>query len=731
MSYLFDDLDSDGGKAYRSQKPIWALNLDSPDSEKDILNWLRAESCFLEEENQNRIKTIQKNVALYKGVQYESQDVNRSSMREIDDKQRNIKKIVVNHIYDLTENKVSRIVKYRPAIAVIPTNDEWADKVSSKVVKMLIDHIWYVEHFDSRIVPEVVKDNFISGESYLWITWDPKKGDVHPDFDKNKKIPMVDENGQEEKDENGKTIYLDKVIHIGDVKYEIVSADNVLIEPKARFSEANYCFKKKLYRVEELRQLYPDKADKIKATRNVQVYDYDKMSMRQLNNEVMVWEFWHKKNEFLEEGRKIVYTADVILENDNHPNKHGDFPFERLTDIDVPGEVHGMSFFQNIKQLAALINNLTTMIARNQFQVGHPKWVYPAGSCKIESLANDITVVQFKGPVEPKLIQMNPTPAEVFNFRELAKTELQTIGGVFGVSRGEPPKGVEAGIALQFLAEQEQERYNLTILKFNEWVRSVALKTIAVASDFYDVSDNRMLRVVGKNNQWMITPFDAASLTTSYDVIIQNSSALPQSKAARMQFLIDLKQQFPQMVSDEQFLDLLDMSQSETFIDIATVAVRTAEAEVEDLLAGKDVPQPEEYDDLITKWKIYAKTPQAYTFKRETPVEVRAKYLAYLGAVEMLMMDKAKKNPAFAQSMMTLVNFPLVMTPMEAQQVMGPPQEQAPAPEMNINTEQETVNTGLAPGAESQIEQLPNMEQQLAMESQIPQAAPIEPTSSQ
>ena len=37
--------------------------------------------------------------------------------------------------------RVSRLVKYKPGIQVVPTNDEFEDKVASKLTKALLDNI--------------------------------------------------------------------------------------------------------------------------------------------------------------------------------------------------------------------------------------------------------------------------------------------------------------------------------------------------------------------------------------------------------------------------------------------------------------------------------------------------------------------------------------------------------------------------------------------------------------
>ena len=37
--------------------------------------------------------------------------------------------------------------------------------------------------------------------------------------------------------------------------------------------------------------------------------------------------------------------------------------------------------------------------------MGHAKWVMPRGACKIESLGNDNTIVQYQGPVPPQMFK--------------------------------------------------------------------------------------------------------------------------------------------------------------------------------------------------------------------------------------------------------------------------------------------------------------------------------------
>jgi hypothetical protein len=458
------------------------------------------------------------------------------------------------------------------------------------------------------------------------------------------------------------------------------------------------------------------------------------MEIINLEDHVVIWEMYHKYHPMMAKGAWIVFTKDGLLTKPKDlPYSHGELPCEPLTDIDLPGETNGVSFFQMVKHITGAYNNLTNMILRNFILVGHPKWMLPAGAAQIDQLGNDITVVQYKGPTPPQLVNANTTGSEVFQFRDKLKEEAQQIGGVFGSSRGEPPPGIKAGVALQFLDEKEAERSNEEVLKFNEWIRRVSKKTIAVCGDYYQASDKRMIRVIGKNNEWMSIFFDVSNLSKDYDIRIQNSSALPQSKAARAQTLFDLSERFPDEVDPKHVLELLDMAQSDKFIDIATVAIRSAEAENEMIMQSKSIPEPKEYEHHIQHWKIHTRQAQEFSFKNQTPPEIQQSLIDHIMATEMLMYDMAKKNTKFAEEIAQLDQFPMFFVPINSPSSIS----SAPSSEQLTEASLSGVEDYLQEQEplEGSVEQEPVSPPMPSMESQIqggaqaaPEPGPIEPT---
>lgn len=665
-AYTFDDLNAD--KTYaQPAKPLWSIDLDDERNEKEILNWLQAEADFLAHENEARIRIQRRNLALYKGIQYQESEARAENRDRAADRSTFLRKIVANHLFDLTKNRASRLIKYKPAVAILPTNDELQDKLSAKACKGLLDHIWYENDFEGMIQLELATHAMIMGESYLFIDWDESKGPLSPAYveakKKNKgKIPLLDENGNQQKDSQGNPVFVEREVRIGDVDYRIELSPEVLLDKQQRMERVRWAFTSKPVNCDVLRMQYPDKASQIK-THNEQVYDYDRMEIRPVRNECIVHTFIAKKQPGLEKGRLIRFTKDCILENREAPFSHEGLPFVRFTDIDYPGELYGHSFFEIIKGLTGTYNNLTNMILRNILLVSHPKWMVPAGSTALDRLGNDITIVQYKGPQPPQLAVAQSVPADVFKFRESLKEEFQQISGVFGVSRGEPPPGIKAGVALQFLGEQESERYNELVLKWNECIRSIAELTLSVAHDYYDESDKRIVRVLGKNNEYVTEFFKASDLNTDYDIRIQNSSALPKSVAARTQTLLDLSERFPDKFTGEQVIDMLDLAQSDKFIDAATVAVRAAEAETEKLLEASpeeaEAMSPQEFENHLVHWRIHTKQIQEFSFKYKTAPEKQKNLVDHVFTHEMFMIDQAKVNPKFAEMLGQLELFPM------------------------------------------------------------------------
>ena len=487
--------------SYLTVRPFYTL----PDkSDEQVHRWAINAKNFAKNRSEYRIKSIRDNIRLYQGDHWEHYDTRDERARSRgstfptsgSDAAPDTAEVVVNHLYDLLENLVSRITRYKPTVNVLPANsDEVSDRNSARLVKQMIDYLAYVNNFE-QLMQTIARFNRIAGEAFVFVEWDKNKGPEFPAFkeEKGEELNLKVKSGEKVEDIQS--------LPIGDVSYRVANPDRMFLQPvsSGQYEEVTWAVEEHTIDVDKLRARYPKKAHDIKVGHPKDVYDLAGVGeideYEGLENETIVYEMWIKKTAEDRQGRRIVFTDDQLLESEPLPFDHGKFPFVRITNIDIPGRLHGSSIFSNARQLNQIINIMDTMILRNQVLVGHPKWiVHRNANVKAVSFGNDITKIEYDGGIAPRLEVYPNTPTEVFNFKQDTKEDLQQLMGVFGVSRGEPPPGIKAGIALQFLNEQENERFNQDITKHNEMIREIWNLTLEVIRQFYDPEDERMMRI--------------------------------------------------------------------------------------------------------------------------------------------------------------------------------------------------------------------------------------------
>ena len=657
MSF-FDELEDDRPDK-SNVKPFHSIKKED---DKEVLEWCNKVVEVLEKQALSRNSKMRSNMEAYRGA---SRTSKRTNLRRSERKFLNrVDKFVVNHLHDMTETRISQLCRVKPAVNVLPTNDEYEDRNAAKAVKFLMDHLWYINNVD-EVRQKMLRNAFIFGESYCFVTWNRDLGDLHPSYvkarDKGIPLNLLDDEGNPVIGPDGNPLIIspNKPIKVGDIEYEVEVPWRVYLQRQKQLKDVEYCFRVRVEATETLKKLHPLKEQDIKTTQNVKSFDADTLTEHFLEEETVYYEFYHKATKFCPQGYYVKFTKDTILEMDYLPFSHGKLPFIRLTDMDIPEQLNGVSTYEMVRPIQSMHDNLSTLLAKNIYLMGHAKWVMPRGACKIESLGNDNTIVQYQGPVAPQMLQTMPNPPEAYNFRNQLRDELGQIYGIQGVSRGTPPKGITAAVALQFLNEQEQERNSTMVIKHNDMIKDLARMSIAVCGDYYDPEDGRMLRIVGKNNKYTIRHFDSANLSKAYDIRMELGTGLPESKAGKIQRIVEIMQMKPDLLSNERWIDLLDLGDSEKANSLITVAVKAAESENEDILEGRPVADPEEFEDHIIHWKVHTKHIQNRTFKEEVPPNLREEMMQHIAIHEFLMVERARSNPMFEAKLAELPNFPI------------------------------------------------------------------------
>jgi hypothetical protein len=195
--------------------------------------------------------------------------------------------------------------------------------------------------------------------------------------------------------------------------------------------------------------------------------------------------------------------------------------------------------------------------------------------------------------------------------------------------------------------------------------------------------------IVGSENKYNLLKFNPISLKKNYSVVLQNTSGLPDSRAARVQALIETDKQWPGMVPREQVAEMIGFGQSpEKMYDLLGNAARSAESENEFMIEDEKGIEPAAWEMHIPHWKVHVAKMQDPGFKKLASKKTIQVMEDHLLATEMLMMEQMRKSPAFAEQVaIECPQFPMLMempqAPMMPQEMI--PEGQAPPPDAGID----------------------------------------------
>ena len=239
--------------------------------------------------------------------------------------------------------------------------------------------------------------------------------------------------------------------------------------------------------------------------------------------------------------------------------------------------------------------------------------------------------------------------------------------------KGETPNAqLDSFVSLQYFEDMRTQLAAPAIKGHIRSMEQLYRLMITIAKDKYQPDDGRLIKILGRHNTYQLKYFDPINLQKSYDVHITTTGNLANSKAARTQMLLSIKREFPDMLTNEVFMDMLGLSHSKKFMNAITAAVSSAESENQDMMGNKQVLSPTRFEDLITHWDMHRIPMQTMDFK-QSPPEIQELFIGHVAATEKLMYEQAAESPLFLQKLDALRQFPMFYTPRPVNEPPPPP----------------------------------------------------------
>lgn len=688
--------------------PDYGTNNDGKNPNTSKLDWLKNSYINCIKESALRTRIQQALLLAYKGY-YDPFFLDRSDILRNKEgvptgriASRKPIRLPVNHLRDLVEQVVSRVCSLPLAINPFPANNSVLNKNGSIVVKQALEYIAYTNN-EKRILRDTVRSSLIMGEGYVLPVWDKDRGPLTKEYAEaekaKRKLKRLDRAGKPVKDASGNQEYIEGPVKAGDIRYITPSPIDIFLAPDNFYLNPVEWFMVREYvHVDKLKKQYPGLKDKIKATPDLQYFNYNTLDMTQTKNWVLKVHFYHDRTPELPEGKYICWTPDLLLYEDDLPyprqddQEFGGMPLVRLTGLDVMGELHATPNIIDIAALQHCYNQLTSVIRRNVIMGSTPHWTMPKGTVQHSALINQPTIFEYPPGLTPPKLEVFPTvTAETFNFRNEIKGEMEQLIGVYGVSRGDPPPNTRSAEQLSFYEEQQQQKAAGPTAKYAEFYLALKRKTLSTMADNYENDDERMKMIIGEDQMPIIQPFDVSVLGEPWNIHLMGVSALSQSPTMRRKELMDIRQMFgDELLTAEQYAELTQFGQVEKVYTLIGLALKSAEMENQLAAENQEIPEPQGYEEHIVHWKAHIKYLNAPGLKKWSEKQLQS-LKDHVEAHEYLMWKLMMKNPGFGQQLLTLTGWPAFFVqpteeaPVNPNQIVptppaGQPMDSAPQP---------------------------------------------------
>jgi hypothetical protein len=181
---------------------------------------------------------------------------------------------------------------------------------------------------------------------------------------------------------------------------------------------------------------------------------------------------------------------------------------------------------------------------------------------------------------------MDSLPSYVLQELDRIQQDIDDISGQHEISRGQNPSQVTAASALTYLNEQDESKLSFSIASMERAMQKVARHYLTFVKDYW--SEPRTVKVVGKNQAFESYTWRNQDMKGNIDLRIEAGSALPQSKAAKQAFLMDLFKMGA--IQPEQMYEALDMRGLEKAYEDMLIDRRQAQRENLKMSELEDVP---------------------------------------------------------------------------------------------------------------------------------------------
>lgn len=458
------------------------------------------------------------NLAFLGGHQYSFFNKNAHALQQLRRKKGRVRN-VDNLLLPKWRRQIADLIKNDPVMSVVPNTNENEDIKAARAGDKAMKHFWRQNKMKKKL-RLLAGWIFSAGNGFLDDRWDPKSGptEINPD--------------------TGKLEYMGDVTCGVWSPFEIIvpfasmSCDELQQMPwiaKAKWRDLYWL--EKHYGKEALQVTPESMADSFINLAHTLGMPGTTMPEENVPGAMHI-QLYMRPNYKFKKGLFVSAANGKILVKDDYP--FDIYHLEHFKDIDMPGVFWGKATTEEAIPLQKNWNRANSSVDEFNRTMGKGKWMAPRGAGLTADPDDSHGEVIYYKPImgyKPEQLNIKSLPPTYTLQMEVTRGSLDDLYSQHEVSRGTNKSDIRSGEMVALLREQDAHGNIPAHAVFEESLESVMSRVLKRMQEGY--TNERMLRVLGREGEWDIEPFKGSDLRNNTDVSVKQQSSLPDSRVAR------------------------------------------------------------------------------------------------------------------------------------------------------------------------------------------------------
>lgn len=486
-------------------------------------------------------------------------------------------RVVANRMLPIVRVLLAKLTRAKPILYVTGENKSHKSRYAAKVGWKVLQSLWDTLQIRSDIY-ELALYIIITGTGFMAPYYNNNEGEEL-------KIDETQPDGT----------VRESIIRTGEMSNMVLSPFEVI--PQAgvfRHKELKKLMRTSILPVEDVRDFYDYKKLEPEGVQmspmELSLQQFLKTEPTELKDSVRIKELRELPSRKFPKGRLLVSACGEILFSGPIPKEFSErgLGIAKFDFMRIGKRYWGFTILSTLRNLQRRYNLSRSEIAMYVRDFCKGKWLIPRTARINDTALTDEPGERVEytpiGGAKPEVLRGPELPLTVFRNLEGIKAEIDDLSGVHDVSQAKAPDWVKSGVAIDLLQEQDSTQLAPTLGLFEESLADFGKILLRVVQHNY--KEPRTLRTFSKEFPDIILErFLGADLSGHMEVTVSLGSALPQSRQARVNYILGLWN--AKLIQNPKLaLQLIEMQDMESVYKEELIDEAAAHDENDDMAEG-------------------------------------------------------------------------------------------------------------------------------------------------